>query len=380
MYKIFIIKNIGGQMKRLFNHSLLVVLLSGLLFLDCATFSEGTTGVQWISLQDKRLVVCGLPWFDENYPHLWRLPSRAKEQLRKPLWDQAVHSSGGRICFKSNTSTLRIFLDISEKVRPRWSQIGSSGLSVYVNNVHWHSLCPTVQGERKYTLFENAEGTQKDITIYLPLYAKFIVKGIGIDSEAELSPPSFRLELPLVFYGSSIVQGNGASRPSMTYPAIIARRMDADFINLGFGGNGIAEKEVVDLINEIDACCYIFDLGKSFRKSKQPYEDYLNMLKKLRDNHPDVPLICITPIYSIKEAESKEYRDISERLRNIMRDAGRQCIDSGDKNVIIVEGLELIEPGDHELFQDNVHPNDSGYMLIANKLQPIIEKALSDYE
>ena len=45
---------------------------------------------------------------------------------------------------------------------------------------------------------------------------------------------------PVVYYGSSITQGACASRPGNAYQNVIARRMNLDFINLGFSGNGRA--------------------------------------------------------------------------------------------------------------------------------------------
>ena len=46
---------------------------------------------------------------------------------------------------------------------------------------------------------------------------------------------------PVVFYGTSITQGGCASRPGMSYQAILGRRLNLDHVNLGFSGNGKGE-------------------------------------------------------------------------------------------------------------------------------------------
>ena len=152
-------------------------------------------------------------------------------------------------------------------------------------------------------LFENKDRSLKDITIYLPHGHEVRVFAVGVDADAELkTPPAFALKRPVVCYGSSVLQGTGAKHPAKTYPAAMARRLNLDFVNLGFGGAGKAEAEVVGLVNQLDACCYIFDLGKSY--GAPTIERYARMLDTIRASHPKVPIFCVTPIYSTKEADA----------------------------------------------------------------------------
>src|SRR5690606_35801392 len=60
-------------------------------------------------------------------------------------------------------------------------------------------------------------------------------------------------------YGTSFVQGGCAPRPGMSYPAIVARRLDHDFINLGFSGNGKTEPENAKFLTELKPSAYILD-------------------------------------------------------------------------------------------------------------------------
>ena len=79
-------------------------------------------------------------------------------------------------------------------------------------------------------------------------------------------PPGARLSVlppppggPVVFYGTSIVQGGCASRPGMVHTAILGRRLNREAINLGFSGNGMMEPEVARLMAELDPALYVID-------------------------------------------------------------------------------------------------------------------------
>ena len=64
---------------------------------------------------------------------------------------------------------------------------------------------------------------------------------------------------PIVFYGTSILQGASASRPGMVHSAMLQRRFDWPVINLGFSGNGRMEPEMADLLAELDPSVCVVD-------------------------------------------------------------------------------------------------------------------------
>jgi lysophospholipase L1-like esterase len=120
----------------------------------------------------------------------------------------------------------------------------------------------------------------------------------------------------------------------------------------------------------------LFDLGKSYGAA-QP-ERYNRMLRTIRASHPDVPIFCVTPIYSTKEETEPDYKKRSEDLRSMMRQAAKDRREAGDKLIFVVEGLELFGPADSDLLADPAHPNDAGNARMAQRLAPIIEKVLRE--
>ncbi len=334
-----------------------------------ASPSVQSIGLNWIAFPDQRLEVRGLPWLTENMPELWRLPKSAKDKVPKAVWARAVAPDGGRIRFSGNTTQLAI------RVQRLQEHGKSCFFDAYVNG-QFAGSASTVGTQRvDLVLFDKKDAASKDITIYLPHLQEVRVFAVGVDSGADLKPPSaFALKRPIVCYGSSVLQGSGAKHPAQTYPAALARRLNLDLVNLGFGGAGKAETEVVSLVNQLDACCYLFDLGKSYGAPTP--ERYARMLDTIRASHPDVPIFCVTPIYSIKEANEPDYVKKSEDLRALMRQAALTRREKGDKQMFVVEGLDLFGDKDKDNFSDLLHPNDEGNERMAERLAPSVEKAV----
>ena len=331
--------------------------------------SERETAIKWISLPDARLEMRGLPWLPANAPDLWRLPKSAKAKVPKGVWNRAIAPDGGRIRLACNSTALGL------RVRAVHEHQKMCFFDAFVNGEYAGSV--SAEGTQRVDLvvFEHKDRAWKDITIYLPHNFEVQVIAVGLDSEAELRAPSaFALSRPIVCYGSSVLQGTGAAHPSHTYPAAAARRLNLDFVNLGFGGAGKAEAEVVALVNQLDACCYLFDLGKSYGAPTP--ERYTRMLDTIRASHPDVPIFCVTPIYSTKEENQPDYKKRSEDLRSLMRQAATERRQAGDKLMFVVEGLDLFGEPDKALFHDPLHPNDAGNERMAERLAPVLAKVV----
>ncbi len=341
-----------------------------------ATDREGGRPMQWIAFPDDRLVVSGLPWFRENVPRLWRLSEDATGRLPEAVQKLMRYPAGGRIRFASNTSQLRLRVDAPNvQSMGNMSPLGCRGFDVYVDGQYWCSSPVAQTGSQVLTFFQGAELALQEITIYLPSFQGVRVEAVGLDAGADVRPPrAFVRPLPVVYYGSSIAQGGCACRPGMPYEAILARRLGLDFVNLGFSGAGKAEPEVVDLVAQVDACCYVFDLGKSF--GRQPAEVYGAMLDTVGRAHPDVPLVCMTPIFSTRESYDAAYADLSEHVRDAVRDAVRERVQSCAGRLHLVEGTDLLGPGDADAFHEGVHPTDLGFMRIAERLEPLLRETL----
>ena len=331
------------------------------------------TTMRWGSFPCDSLQVSGLPWLDENAPDLWRLPRRLAASLPDGVRRGLRFPAGVRLRMRSDTSELRLRVR-STPERP------ATGLDVYVDGRFWRTA-PVPQGsEGEVVCFAGASREPKEIAVYLPLRHELQIAAYGLDSDAQCEKPeSFIREHPVVLYGSSIAQGAGAARPGMSYAAILGRSINTDHVNLGFGGAGKAEAEVIALVTQIAACCYLLDLGKSY--GRQTAEAYAALLTTLRQDHPGTPVVCITPIFSSREFYNDQYADLSRHTRTIVRESVVGRIAQGDGLLFLVEGEALLSPQDSDaLSSDGVHPSDLGHLRIAERLRPTIEEALQATE
>src|SRR5690242_16441589 len=306
----------------------------------------GQTSLQWIQLPGSGAEVDGLPWFAENDGELVRLPVKQKDTYRKPVWELAQSPSGGRIRFRTNSTTLAIRLEYPEP--PGMSNMhafGQTGVDLYADGVYRGTAIagkdskPGVTKEHVY--FKQQPAADREITLYLPLYMGVKVLGIGLDPDARIGRPQpFALAKPVVFYGTSITQGGCASRSGMSYQAILGRALNVDFVNLGFSGNGLGEPEMARAVAGIDAACYVMDFAQNNPTVESLTQAYAPFLEAIRAQHPETPILVITPIYSAREAWSRDAR--LEGMRELIRQVAARRIAAGDRHIEIVEGTDLL--------------------------------------
>jgi lysophospholipase L1-like esterase len=161
----------------------------------------------------------------------------------------------------------------------------------------------------------------------------------------------------------------------MSYQAILERMLNADFVNLGFSGNGKGEAEVARAVAEIDASVFVLDfaLNNATAESvKQVYDPFITIL---REKHPDTPILAMSPIYMPRERLVSENRE-AELMRRHIREVVSRRVAGGDAKLQLVEGTDLLGPDTLDAFVDGVHPNDLGFQWMAKALAPRLAKVL----
>ncbi len=225
---------------------------------------DAEEGIRWYDL--RQLTVEGRAWPEDELPHPYgRLPSRAQQSVREVVWDLSLRSAGiaGRFVTDAVDIRARWALRRPANSMNHMAASGNSGVDLYVHDGEkWRFTGvgrPSGDGVNVSALAVDIEPGSREYKIHLPLYNGVDRVEVGISEEASIAPAPAEAQKPIVCYGTSIVQGGCALRPGMAYPAILARKLGRETINLGFSGNGRAEPEVAALLAELDPALFMLD-------------------------------------------------------------------------------------------------------------------------
>lgn len=345
------------------------------------TVNSDTVKIVWTDI--RQLGVEGRGWND-TADFYDRLPAKAEKLVRPPVWDLSRDSAGMCVRFVTDATAIhaRWTLRKAWLYLPNETAIGNSGLDLYVKTERgWHWLAvgqPTAQ-TNEAALVEKLIPGKREYLLYLPLYngTKSVELGIPAGSVLEKAPawgPGVRK--PIVFYGTSILQGLSASRPGMVHSAMLGRWFNWPTINLGFSGNGKMEPELARLLAELDPSIYVLDClpNMDAAEIKERVEPFV---KILRSAHPDTPIVLVedrTMQDSFLIAGRMEWYHGKDRAE--LKAAFDRLQKAGVKNLFYIPGDHLFGD-DGEGSVDGSHPNDLGFMrqaeIFAKALKPLLK-------
>ena len=307
-----------------------------------------------------------------------RLPAKAERIVRSEVWDLSKCSAGITIRFSTNSSSLSVKWD-GFNAMEHMPALGVSGLDLYVKHdgkLKWLSSGRPLSEHNESELFINIDSEWRDFVLYLPLYNPVKKIELGISEKFDIKPSTPRTDKPIVFYGTSITQGGCASRPGMNYSAILGRKLDIPFINLGFSGNGIQEPEVIDLLCELEPCIYVLDNMPNMEEDtiKTRTED---AILKLRKAKPNTPIVLIdNMLYCdayLNKANMERYTSSNKAQYTIYE----KLIKKGIKNIHYIKDDGLIGY-DGEGTVDGIHFTDLGYMRFSEKVFPVLKNLIKE--
>lgn len=217
---------------------------------------------------DSLLPVQGRAWNAETGKVYQRLPQRAQQLVRKPVWDLSLQTAGLYVKFYTNAPQIQVKYQVTGGFSmPHMPATGVSGVDLYTMDCngqqYWcagnYQFGDTVRYTYHDLTYRNTHDKGNEFTLYLPLYngVKSLQIGVPEGSRFDFVRPS--AEKPVVIYGTSIAQGTCASRPGMAWTNILQRQLDMPVVNLGFSGNGQLDEDLFKLLSEIDAAMYVID-------------------------------------------------------------------------------------------------------------------------
>jgi len=309
-----------------------------------------------------------------------RLDILSLEKFNSGLQYLAWLTSGGVIRFASDTDSIALKVKLISKYdMAHMPRTGSAGFDLYIgkgkNKKFIKTTKPDCQQVEYEAVFEgiNPKKEMQEWTLNMPLYNGVQELEIGILPGSRIEKPTpYAIEKPIVFYGSSITQGGCASRPGNSYTHILCRWLDANMVNLGFSGSAKGETEMARLISKIDMSAFVMDYDHNAPDVKHLQDTHEIFFRIIRENNPDLPVIFV----SKPDFDSNVL--VNAKRREVIRSTYENAVKSGDKNVYFVDGETLFGKNDRDACTvDGCHPNDLGFMRMAENIYPTLKKALS---
>ncbi len=299
-----------------------------------------------------------------------RLPTRAEALVPPTVYRLSGHTAGLAVLFLTDSPT----------VAAQWSgggamvhmpATGVSGLDLYRRTADGWAFAAVGRpndGPTTATLVSGQPPEPTEYLLFLPLYQDVDFLSIGIDNGAFLAPAPVDTRKPLVFYGTSIVQGGCASRAGMAHPAILRRWLDRPVINLGFSGSGRMEPELAHLVAEIDAALYILDCLPNLTPD-EARERIVPFVRIVRAARPHTPILLV----------EDPQRGGTLPDNDILRQAYQQLLDEGVEHLHLLPHDDLLA-GPEEATVDGVHPTDLGFLRMASAHEPVLRRLLGDVD
>lgn len=311
-------------------------------------------------------------------PYFHRLPTAVAEATSKnvALFEQSP--AGGRIRFCTDSQRIAV-----RSVTPDYTfsncitDVSRRGFDLYETQngkeIFLTLFPPVVESpggcevERSFQ-----ERKMRELTLNLPLHTKLTSLEIGIEEDARLLPaPPYAIEKPVVYYGSSITHGVCATRPGLTYEAVISRKLNCDYVNLGFSGSCKAEPAIVEYIASMKMSAFVCDYDHNAPDAEYLRQTHERVYRTVREMQPELPILLVSkPDYCPSSSTDQARR--AEIIRTYVIG-----MEEGDRNLWFVDGAsfyDTVERGDCTV--DGCHPNDLGFHLMAEKIGSVLQNVL----
>lgn len=334
----------------------------------------------YVSIYEPRFTIKGIPYLEENDYVLTRHMDKISdgEEIEYPEGvEKRIDSDAGvRIVFETDAKEIVVKASYGKlESYPWFSLTGTAGLDIYEGNeeMQWlATVYPDNEEEKNCSKkISLPEKERSYITIYLPQYASLQDLVIGFPKDATIKKVDTEFGKPIVFYGSSITQGCSASRPGTTFPAIVSRKLGADYINWGFSSSCKGEPEIAEMIARVDMSALVMEFDHNVDTPKELEDAYWNFYQMIREKNKEIPIVLLSRTsggISCSMEETKE-RDA------VIQDVFDKAVSEGDTKIYFIDGCLLSTLEDRELLlADGKHPNDLGMKLIADAIIEVLEK------
>ena len=315
-----------------------------------------------------------------------RMPREVAEKTSRKLPLLYTNTAGARLRFSTDSSYVALGaiyppMIFSSERSASLSGAGAFGFDLYANGEHVRALLPQnviqrgsvvsfdIADGRYETILPLGEKKMRQITLCFPSFVNISELYVGLEQGAQVAEGlPYVNELPVVLYGSSITQGACASRAGNTYPNILSRKFNFDYLNLGFAGACKAEDAIIDYLCSLPMQMLVYDYDHNSPSPEYLRQTHLPALRKLRKAHPDIPMVLLSKpnIHTGREQAIERMRIVEESYEALQKESNAP--------VHFVNGQEIYESCDSEMMTiDGTHPTDLGFYCMAKALEKVFQ-------
>ena len=340
----------------------------------------GDIDVVWRDVKEAPFMLHG--FFEPlTEPYYHRLPTEVAAATSEGVSKLERESAGGRVRF--STDSPYIAIRATFKVVGRSSHLtllSSAGFDLYTDGEFGSRFIKEFRMPYDMTnYYENVinigTSVMRTYTINFPVHSVITKLEVGLKPDAVLGAPrAYKSFDPFVIYGSSIVHGTAATRPGLTYPAMISRDLNMDYKNVGFSGMAKGEEAMANWIATLPMSVFVCDYDHNTPTNEHLQNTHYRFYEIIREKNPDVPYIMVSrPDFWTMPREQK---NILIR-RDIIMSSYLKARALGDENVYFIDGISFFATThqfDHTV--DGCHPNDTGFVRMADSIGAVIKYAI----
>ena len=342
--------------------------------------SIGDVPVEWHDVRKEPFAIYGL-YEPKTEPFFRRVPGEIAEATSEGVDLLSRECAGGRVRFSTDSPYIAVRATYRAVGRSSHvTLVSTSGFDLYIDGEFGSRYVrefrmPYDMVDRYEQIIQLGREAFSSYTINMPVHACVESLEIGLKPGARLEEgKTYRNLDPIVIYGSSIVHGTAASRPGNIYPAVISRQLDMDVRNLGFSGKARGEKVLADWMATLPMSVFVCDYDHNAPNVEHLQETHYPLYEAIRAKNPDVPYIMITrPNYWTSVLIQEE---VLQR-RDVVMSSYLKARQNGDKNVYFIDGMSFFSgENQYEYVLDGVHPNDAGFLRMAESIGTVIRHVL----
>lgn len=314
---------------------------------------------------------------EDNHDCFRRMPQDVADRTNASAARLNLCTAGGRVRFRTNSPFVAIHAEMHEMCKmPHIPFTGSIGMDLYERKdgkeLYIKTFVPPMEIEDGYDSiieFETEPDRERELTINMPLYTGVKKLYIGLQEGADVwKARAYTHETPVVYYGSSITQGGCASRAGNSYQSMICRRLDCDYINLGFSGAARAEEAVRNYISTLKMRVFVYDYDHNAPTVEFLKNTHQTMFQVIRKANPTLPIVLVSrpAVYT---------QDAADRFA-VVKKTYDDAVAAGDEHVYLIDGRKMVEAVSESWSVDGIHPNDLGFHAMAVAIGDVLEKIL----